>query len=118
MIRSDDFREFPIIPDRGEGYSNNIYSWFKYWFRQYDNEMAPEMLLRLAENKTEELTKQFSNKVDEEATEVFSCKICLVNALKVVFTSCGHTACSSCADKFKDCHICRKTISKKIKIFL
>ena len=29
MFHSDDFREIPIIPDRGEEYSNNMYSCFK-----------------------------------------------------------------------------------------
>ena len=109
MISSDDFRELPIIPDRGviSGYSNNIYSWFKYWFRQYDNEMAPKMLLRVDENKTKVITKKFN---DEEAKEPVTCKICLVNTPKVVLIRCGHSACFSCADKLKDCHMCRKTI--------
>ena len=89
MFNSDDFREFPIIPDRGEEYSNNIYSWFKFCFRQYETEMSlerslreAERILREAENKTENKTKQFSDEVDKVATEVISCKICLVKALK------------------------------------
>ena len=77
-----------------------------------------ERILREAENKTKVITKKFSDVIDEEATEVISCKMCLVNALKVVFTSCGHCACFSCADKLKDCHICRKINSRKIKLFL
>jgi len=71
--------------------------------------MALELLLRLAENKPKVITKKFGDEVDEQATQVISCKICLVNALKVVFTSCGHSACFNCADKLKDCHMCRKT---------
>jgi len=81
--------------------------------------MAQEMLLRLAENKTKVVTKKFHDEVDEEAKEPVTCKICfVVNTSKVVFISCGHSACFSCADKLKDCHMSRKTISKKIKIFL
>jgi len=97
----------------------------KFWFRQYETEMSlerslreAERILREAENKTKVITKKFSDVIDEEATEVISCKMCLINALKVVFTSCGHSACFSCADKLKDCRTCRKTILKKIKIFL
>jgi len=65
-----------------------------------------------------EVIEQFSGEVDEEATEVISCKICLVNTPKVIFTTCGHSACFSCSNKLNNCHICRKRISKKIKIFL
>jgi len=59
MFHSDDFREFPIIPGRGEENSNNIYSWFKFWFRHNETEMSlerslreAERILREAENKT------------------------------------------------------------------
>jgi len=122
MDRSFKFREFPIIPDPDRGVvwwkSYNIYNWFKSKFRQFDDEMALDFLIWLAENKTKVITKKFNDEVDEEAKEPVTCKVCLVNTPKVVFTSCCHCACFSCADKLKDCHICMKKISKKIKIFL
>jgi len=120
MNRSFKFREFPIIPDRSVVWwkSYNINNWFKSKFRQYDDEMALDFLIRLAENETKVVTKNFNDEVDEEANEPVTCKICLINTPKVVFTSCCHCACFSCADKLKDCPICRKKISKKIKLFL
>jgi len=51
MFHSADVCEFPIIPDRGEEYSN-IYNWFKFCFRQYETEMSLERSLREDENKT------------------------------------------------------------------
>jgi len=42
-----------------------------------------------------------------------TCKFCLSNQNKVVFSSCGHCSCFGCADKLKYCPICRKTISTK-----
>ena len=47
----------------------------------------------------DKIIEQFSDEVDEEAKEeVISCKVCLVNTLKVVF-SCGHCTWISCANK-------------------
>jgi len=107
--------------------------WFKSEFRQYDNEIAPEMLFRLYKDvmdpemledeiveemisrqyeaiENEEITEEFSGEVDEEAKETVTCKVCFVNTPKVVFISCYHCACFSCADKLIDCHMCRKTL--------
>jgi len=72
--------------------------------------MTLEMLLREIEMlfaEAEHKSKQFS---DEEATEVISCKICLINTTKVIFTSCYHSPCFSCVDKLQDFHMCWKTI--------
>ena len=136
MSRSFKFREFPIIPDPDRGVvwwkSYNIYNCFKSEFRQCDDGISHclnseyhitfrqcddgivlEMLLRQIENKTKVITKKFNDEADEEAKEPVTCKICLVNTPKVAFTSCCHCACFSCADKLKDCHICRKKINFK-----
>jgi len=148
MNRLLKFHKFPtIIPDRDIvwRYNYNIYKWFKSEFRQYDNEIVPEMLFRLYKDvmdpemledeiveeirprqyeaieneiENEEITEEFSDEVDEEAKEPVTCKVCFVNTPKVVFISCNHCACFGCADKLKDHNMCRKTISKKIKIFL
>ena len=61
---------------------------------------------------------RFESEQDEETnekSEIVSCKFSLIHIQKVAFTSCGHCACISCADKLQDCHTCRKNISKKIK---
>jgi len=146
MIHADEFREFPIIPDRDVVRKNNIYNWFRYWFRRYKERIVLDMVIRQTGEINEEtvvinevlsdeedeveivinekfsdeiINEQFSDEVDKEAKEeVISCKVCLVNTLKVVFTSCYHCACFSCDDKLKDCHMCRKTISKKARLYL
>ena len=46
------------------------------------------------------------------------CKICLNKDVEMVFLPCGHLACKFCGHRVSDCHICRKLIQKKHKIFL
>ena len=46
------------------------------------------------------------------------CKICLTKDVEMVFLPCGHLACEFCGHRVSDCHICRKLIQKKHKIFL
>jgi len=138
MIHADDFREFPIIPDsdRDVVRKNNIYNWFRYWFRRYKEIIVLDMMIRqtgvineetvvINEELSDEedeveivinekfsdeiINEQFSDEVDEKATEVISCRTCLVNTPKVIF-SCGHCTCISCANKLNDCHICTTKI--------
>lgn len=46
------------------------------------------------------------------------CNICWTKRKNVMaFTSCGHTACCNCASKLTDCHICRKKITRTIKLY-
>jgi len=51
-----------------------------------------------------------------EIEEANSCGICMERAKNVVFL-CGHGACVNCAQSLKSCHMCRKTITKKINIY-
>jgi hypothetical protein len=44
------------------------------------------------------------------------CSICMERAKDTAF-QCGHTVCLTCASSLKYCHICRKKITKRIKIF-
>lgn len=48
--------------------------------------------------------------------EVANCGICLENIKNVIFL-CGHGACSECASTLQICHMCRKTITKKINVY-
>lgn len=45
------------------------------------------------------------------------CIICEQGA-NVAFNPCGHMSCVSCSNKLETCHICRSSISNKIKIYL
>jgi hypothetical protein len=51
-----------------------------------------------------------------EIEEANSCGICMERVRNVVFL-CGHGACCNCAQTLKTCHMCRKTITKKINIY-
>ncbi|XP_053211860.1 E3 ubiquitin-protein ligase mib1-like [Panonychus citri] len=51
-------------------------------------------------------------KFEEENT----CGICWINEKKIIF-SCGHGACSDCADIIEDCHLCRASINEKISMY-
>lgn len=51
-----------------------------------------------------------------EIEETHCCSICMERRRNVAFL-CGHGACSKCADTLKICHMCRKTIGKKINLY-
>ncbi|KAK9500491.1 hypothetical protein O3M35_001746 [Rhynocoris fuscipes] len=51
-----------------------------------------------------------------EIEEVHCCTICMERRKNVVFL-CGHSACDKCCTNLKICHMCRKTITKKIQIY-
>ncbi|XP_025829429.1 E3 ubiquitin-protein ligase MIB2 isoform X4 [Agrilus planipennis] len=51
-----------------------------------------------------------------EIEESHACSICMERKRNIVFL-CGHGTCSKCADTLKTCHMCRKTITKKIPIY-
>lgn len=51
-----------------------------------------------------------------EFEEIHSCSICMERGRNVAFL-CGHSCCSKCAETLKTCHMCRKTIVKKINLY-
>lgn len=51
-----------------------------------------------------------------EIEETHCCSICMERKRNVAFL-CGHSACSKCAETLKTCHMCRKTIVKKINLY-
>lgn len=55
---------------------------------------------------------------NEKLKDMKLCKICMDNELCMTFLPCGHLAtCEDCARSVKECPICRKEISQKVKIF-
>ncbi|XP_012258103.2 E3 ubiquitin-protein ligase MIB2 isoform X2 [Athalia rosae] len=48
--------------------------------------------------------------------EANTCSICMERRRNVAFL-CGHGACEHCAAPLKTCHMCRKTITKKINLY-
>ncbi|XP_018576502.1 uncharacterized protein LOC108915038 [Anoplophora glabripennis] len=59
--------------------------------------------------------KQLESKI-AQMEESQTCAVCLENKRDIVFL-CGHGTCSICADALVSCHLCRKTIEKKIRIY-
>lgn len=51
-----------------------------------------------------------------EIEETHCCSICMERGRNVAFL-CGHGCCSKCAETLKTCHMCRKTIVKKINLY-
>lgn len=56
-----------------------------------------------------------------EIEEANSCTICMIpythnGVLRMAFL-CGHSACYNCAQTLKTCHMCRKTITRKINLY-
>lgn len=49
----------------------------------------------------------------------YLCGICVEQNITYVFRPCGHTICQTCLESqhMWNCHICRKNISEKIKVF-
>ncbi|KAL3861794.1 hypothetical protein ACJMK2_007813 [Sinanodonta woodiana] len=51
-----------------------------------------------------------------EMEENILCNICMERRRNLAFL-CGHTVCNVCGDALKNCHMCRKPITKKIPLF-
>ncbi|KAF4527058.1 hypothetical protein B566_EDAN001608, partial [Ephemera danica] len=51
-----------------------------------------------------------------EIEETHCCSICMERRRNVAFL-CGHGSCEPCAQTLKTCHMCRKTITKKINLY-
>lgn len=59
--------------------------------------------------------RYLENKI-QEYEECHYCSICMERIRDVVFL-CGHGACGVCAETLRTCHMCRKTILKKINLY-
>lgn len=46
-----------------------------------------------------------------------TCSICLNKISDIIFDTCGHYCCSGCSSQIHNCHICRKSINQKIKLY-
>lgn len=52
----------------------------------------------------------------QEIEEAHCCSICMERKRNVAFL-CGHGACEKCSQTLKICHMCRKTITRKINLY-
>jgi E3 ubiquitin-protein ligase mind-bomb len=53
----------------------------------------------------------------DEAVKKFDCRVCLNRTISVAF-QCGHGTCSTCSMFVDLCPICRRSIQKKIKLYI
>ena len=56
-------------------------------------------------------------KDSEEMEKAYQCPICLENAINIVF-GCGHGTCLNCSSSLEKCHMCRKRITQRTKMFI
>jgi hypothetical protein len=63
--------------------------------------------------------KEVSEPIDNIPTEedVTVCTICMERKKDTAFL-CGHMVCHVCGESLRNCHMCRRVISKKIPIFM
>ncbi|KAL9298175.1 hypothetical protein ACSQ67_024071 [Phaseolus vulgaris] len=54
--------------------------------------------------------------VESNAAAAEGCMICLANEKNMAF-GCGHMTCFECGSKIRKCHICRRKITNRIKLF-
>jgi len=66
-------------------------------------------------NSQDEAQRELSRKL-QEMEDTLTCNICLDRKRNVAFL-CGHSACNDCAQPLRQCHMCRKPITKRINLF-
>ncbi|KAL1497181.1 hypothetical protein ABEB36_008180 [Hypothenemus hampei] len=67
------------------------------------------------EQSSSERIRYLESKI-AEIEESHMCNICMEKKRNIIFL-CGHGTCNRCADTLKKCHMCRKTITKRIRIY-
>ncbi len=70
----------------------------------------------LHENKENRVTA-----ADQETRvkEEMECKICLANAVSILFLRCRHlTSCATCSSGVESCVVCRSKIDAPVRVFL
>lgn len=95
---------------------------------------VPQFPIRMAEETKQKLTIPskaiFADESKADVVEVYktislsrnptltsqSCTICLSNEKDLAF-GCGHMTCRECGSKIRKCHICRKKITDRIRLF-
>ena len=71
------------------------------------------------ENENENIENSTISEDERQKLENFKCVICLERDKNVVFLTCNHmVCCEQCANIVKDCPLCRKNITSRIKVFM
>jgi len=99
---------FPSLIDEEDSNGNKFYS---YLLPEYEN-----VLQEFFDKDSVEYRKYIKQSKVHGITDTI-CGICLQNEYTHVFT-CGHCTCGPCSKRINECHLCKKTITHKIKIYL
>lgn len=111
-----------IIDDDYEDKETDLASRFKemideYISEKYKNDVLMDHAHIVRENKKKllQLVKLSTNITNIQPLPI--CAICLNSFSDVVFVSCGHTCCLECSNLLYNCHVCRKRIFQKQKLY-
>lgn len=105
------------LAESGFYYCENIIKCF--WCSFEINDIEENFLETHAKSRPECIFAQvFVAKETRSEKLSNDCKICLTAECEILFIPCYHfVSCVSCANKIKNCCVCRQAISEKIKIY-
>ncbi|QDZ20307.1 RING-type domain-containing protein [Chloropicon primus] len=75
-------------------------------------------LSRLEEilSRLDDSTRRVRSKRDRLVEDMSKCGICWFHKKEVAF-GCGHQVCAACSPKIEQCHICRKQVDLRVRLF-
>ena len=101
---------------RTDGIIQNINDYFPDKYSNYDNLFQNENIIVVKKKDKQEIykLKDLNDLPDDK-----KCVVCFdLTERKHALVPCGHTQfCKSCIEKFKDCPVCRESVSSFIKIY-
>lgn len=89
-----------------------------YIIKNYDEDKLYNKAKEIQKTRDEFMKYQSVANLIKSIQPVPICSICLDKIVDTVLVGCGHTCCSKCVNPLYNCHVCRKRIVKKQKIFL
>lgn len=89
-----------------------------YIIKNYDEDKLYNKAKEIEKTRDEFMKYQSVANLIKSIQPVPICSICLDQIVDTVLVGCGHTCCSKCVNPLYNCHVCRKRIVKKQKIFL
>lgn len=89
-----------------------------YIIKNYDEDKLYNKAKEIEKTRDEFMKYQSVANLIKSVQPVPICSICLDQIVDTVLVGCGHTCCSKCVNPLYNCHVCRKRIVKKQKIFL
>lgn len=89
-----------------------------YIIKNYDEDKLYNKAKEIEKTRDEFMKYQSVASLVKSIQRAPICSICLDQIVDTVLVGCGHTCCSKCCSPLYNCHVCRKRIVKKQKMFL